>query len=357
VPASTALVPTTSAPTTAPGPPSCAARVTAWPLADRLEQLLMVGAEFSDLPASSDAALAGVGGFVLFGEPPATARPAVGAGLAALRSAASRGGHPPPWLATDEEGGTVDRLADVIGALPSARRMAAQWSPEQVQLAAAEHGAAMRALGVDMDLAPVIDTAPSGDLVADEADRSFADDPGVVGAYGSAFAAGLRAGGVTPVVKHFPGLGHATGNTDLGPATGPALAALEASDLRPFQQVIAGGAPVVMVAHVAVPGLTGGVPASLAPATYAFLRGTLGFEGVALTDSLGAGAVSAAGYTEAAAAVTALEAGADMAMIDAASWWAVMAALEHAVATGALPASAVDRSAARVLRVKGACAP
>ena len=119
------------------------------------------------------------------------------------------------------------------------------------------------------------------------------------------------------MAKHFPGLGHASADTDTGRPPTRRSSQLETDDLIPFEQAAAAGLPVVMVGHPMVPGLTGNVPASLSPATYHLLRSTLGFKGVAMTDDLDAGAISAAGYTQPAAAVAAIEAGADMVMIDA----------------------------------------
>ncbi len=102
-----------------------------------------------------------------------------------------------------------------------------------------------------------------------------------------------------------------------------------------------------MMGHPSVPGLTGGTPASLSRAAYYLLRTWYHFAGVAITDSLGAGAIRAAGYSEAAAAVQALEAGADMALIDAADRPSVESAIVSAVQSGALTTAAVDpRSAA-----------
>jgi beta-N-acetylhexosaminidase len=211
----------------------------------------------------------------------------------------------------------------------------------------------MRSLGITMDLAPVLDTASPSDPVADESDRSFSENVEVAAAYGLTFADGLLAGGVMPVGKHFPGFGHADANTDLGPATDPPLSRLVSNDLVPFEAAIAAGEPVIMVSHVAVPGLTGTVPASLSAATYEYLRGTLGFDGIATTDSLDAGAISAAGYSEPAAAVAAVEAGADMVMVGASSWPATLSALEQAVASGALPVSSVNASVDGILAAKG----
>jgi beta-glucosidase-like glycosyl hydrolase len=299
-------------------------------------------------------AAAGVGGIVFFGQPAAGSGPFVRSGLAALVQAATSRGQVVPWMSTDEEGGPIARLANVIGALPSPRQMAAQWSPAQVQAVMASHGAAMRSLGITMDLAPVLDTANPGNTVAGENYRSFSENGRTAAAYGLAYADGLSSAGVVPVAKHFPGLGHATANTDLGPATDPSLAQLEGNDLIPFEQAVAGGLPVVMVGHPMVPGLTGSVPASLSPATYRFLRGNMGFGGVALTDDLDAGAISAAGYSQPAAAVRAIEAGADMVMVDAGQWSGTVSALSQAVATGQLPLASVRTSVARIVAAKSA---
>ena len=143
---------------------------------------------------------------------------------------------------------------------------------------------------MNMDLAPVLDTASGTDTIDDEDFRSFSEVGATAGAYGLAFLRGLTDGGMIGVVKHFPGLGHANGDTDTGPATDPPLSALEGDDLIPFEQAIAAHAPVVMMSNVTEPDW-GEEPASLNPAAYAFLR-HLGFTGMILTDSLDAGAIS-----------------------------------------------------------------
>jgi beta-N-acetylhexosaminidase len=289
----------------------------------------------------------------MFGQPPASSGPAISSGLAALYNNARATGQVVPWVSTDEEGGSVARLANVIGALPSPRQMAAQWTPAQVQSVMAAHARAMWNLGVIMDLAPVIDTANPTNTIAGENQRSFSENAQIAAAYGLAYANGLRSSSVVPVVKHFPGLGHASANTDLGPATDPSLAQLEISDLIPFERAIANGVPVIMVSHASVPGLTGSVPASLSPATYNFLRDNLHFNGVALTDSLSAGAIVAYGYSQPVAATVALESGADMVMIHSDAWQPTLSALQRAVASGALPISSVNASVTRILKAKG----
>jgi beta-N-acetylhexosaminidase len=119
----------------------------------------------------------------------------------------------------------------------------------------------------------------------------------------------------------------------------------------PFRRAIAAGIPVVMMSNATEPDW-GSAPASLNPAAYAYLRG-LGFDGVILTDSLDAGAVQSAGVDGAQAAVQAIEAGADMAMItNPADYDAAVAGLEAAVRSGALPRARVVRSVSRILAAK-----
>ena len=333
--------------------PGCVQPVANWSASQLLEQMILVSGEFSDLAASAGPAAAGVGGFVLFGQPPAGSGQSISSGIAALVTDASQAGQATPWMSTDEEGGEVQRLANVLGALPTARQMASEWTPAQVESVISAHATAMKSLGITMDLAPVLDTAPPNDPYSDESDRSFSEDGQTAAAYGVAFANGLESAGVVPVVKHFPGIGHANGDTDLGPATDPPLSQLETDDLIPFEAAIANGIPVVMVGHPIVPDLTNGLPASLSPATYTFLRQTLHFNGVTITDSLGAGAISAAGYSEPAAAVAAVEAGVDMVLIDSSSWSATVSALEQALSSGPLTRAAVEASVNRILQAKG----
>ncbi len=339
--------------------PNCttASAVANWPLSRRLAQLVMVDLNFGD-PTAANYAAAGAGGFVFLGQPPAGSGPAIATQMQGLNATEAAAGLTKPLLSTDEEGGGVARLSNVIGALPWQRQQAAMWSPPVLQSMLAAHGAALGSVGINMDLAPVLDTAPAGDTIGAEGLRSYSEDGPTAAAYGIAAVHGLQAGGIVPVIKHFPGLGHANANTDTGPATTPPLAQLQTNDLIPFVQAVNAGAPVLMVSNALVPGLTNGLPASVAPGTYNYLRATVGFGGLAITDSLAAGAISAAGFTEATAAAAAVKAGADMVLIDATSFGAAVATLTQAVNAGTLPASQVNASVRRILAVKGipACA-
>ena len=149
-------------------------------------------------------------------------------------------------------------------------------------------------------------------------DRSFGSDPAVVTDYAGAYARGLRDAGVLPVLKHFPGHGHGSGDSHTGGVVTPPLADLQNTDLVPYR-TLAGQAPVgVMVGHMQVPGLTGKDPASLSPAAYGLLRsggyGGPPFNGPVFTDDLSSMRAITDRCGVAEAALRALQAGADTAL-------------------------------------------
>jgi beta-N-acetylhexosaminidase len=180
---------------------------------------------------------------------------------------------------------------------------------------------------------------------------------------------GLRDGGVIPVVKHFPGLGGTTGNTDARPAPTKPLATLRAGDLTPFRDAIAAGAPAVMIANATVPGMTTH-PAGLSSAVIGtLLRGELGFTGLVVTDSLSAGAVTAVSKNLGEAAADAVESGADLLLfgdtssashraalsgpVVQESFDQIISALSSALASGALHPDRLDAAVRNVLRARG----
>ncbi|MEC3982310.1 glycoside hydrolase family 3 N-terminal domain-containing protein [Amycolatopsis sp. H20-H5] len=261
----------------------------------------------------------------------------------------------PVSVAIDEEGGRVQRLDDLDGSIPSARQMAATMSPRQVRDLAEKRGKAMRARGVTVDYAPDADVTEQAD---DEivGDRSFSADPEKVRSYALEFAAGLRAAGVMPVLKHFPGHGHGTGDSHKGAVQTPPLDQLRKLDLLPYRDIGEYGETGVMVGHLDVPGLTGGQPASLSAPAYKLLREDYGFTGPALTDDLGAMKAITAEYSLPVAVLKALQAGADEAL------WSsggrldeVLDRLQQAFASGELPAARVRDALERVLTSKQAC--
>jgi beta-N-acetylhexosaminidase len=314
-----------------------------------LAQRLMVGVN----PARPDSARAvvastGVGGVFIGGTATAILRPDA---LGPMRAASPL----PVAVAVDEEGGRVQRIDELDGSVPSARVMARTMTPAQVRALGGQRGRELRARGVTVDMAPVldVDAGPANGAIGD---RSFSADPATVASYAGAFAAGLRDGGVLPVFKHFPGHGRASGDSHTGLVSTPPLDALRTDDLVPYRELLGAGPAAVMVGHLNVPGLTAGLPASLSPATYQLLRSELGFHGVVMTDDLGAMRAITDGYALPDAVLAALRAGADVALWTSnGDLGSVLDRLQAAVANGTLPASNVDESTARVLAFKGRC--
>ncbi|MGC8474082.1 MAG: glycoside hydrolase family 3 N-terminal domain-containing protein, partial [Candidatus Dormibacteria bacterium] len=240
-------------------------------------------AQAEEVSAVSAEVQLGVGAIILYGPfGPAN----LAQQLAALEALAPPGAA--PAVMTDEEGGAVQRLSNLLGPLPSARQMAATMSPEQIQQLGLSIGERLRAAGVTVDLAPVLDLdgGPGPSVTDPDGTRSFSASAATAAAAGIAFAKGLIAAGVAPVVKHFPGLGSSSGNTDDGPASTLPYPQLESGGLLPFAAAVSQGLPAVMVANASVPGLTD-LPASISSAVIqGVLRQQLHFQGLVVTDSL-----------------------------------------------------------------------
>ncbi|MDQ3611762.1 MAG: glycoside hydrolase family 3 protein, partial [Actinomycetota bacterium] len=310
-------------------------------------RLVMAGFDMGRTRSAEPWVREGLGGVVLFGRPPAD----LGQRLAGLRAA----GAPAPLVGSDEEGGKVQRLKGLLPRLPSAESLGRSRSPEQVRGLAASYGQQMRSLGVDMDLGPVADLGVPGFYIA-QTDRAFSADPRTVAAYAGAWQAGMRDAGVVPVAKHWPGHGAAE-NTHTRPASTPPLSALEARDLLPFAALLEAGVPAVMVGHLSVPGLTEpGVPATLSPSAYRYLRERAGQSRLLMTDSMSMGAIrSGLGLSPGAAAVRALRAGADMILVDDGPG-PLVDAISGALADGSYPRTSAVASARRVLSVSSPAA-
>lgn len=337
--------------------PACstAAVLAGWDLPRLAAQTLAVPAREADLAAVDPEVASGAGGVVLFGS---AAPAALAARLASLAALAPGGVK--PLVLTDEEGGSVQRMANLVGALPSAREMGSTMSPAQIEHLALVVGRRMRAAGVSADLAPVLDldSGPGPNARDAIGSRSFGAVPRVSTLDGLAFIRGMEQAGVLPVVKHFPGLGGASGNTDLTAASTLPWRTLERSALLPFEAAIRAGAPALMVTNASVPGLTT-FPADISAAVVTrVLRESLGFNGLVLTDSLSTPALSAVGYPVPRAAVAALRAGADLVLFTpAASQVATVTAetvqaITAAVRTGLLPYPRLLSAVTRVLAAK-----
>src|SRR5438309_1525396 len=338
-----------------PTPCTTASMLATWTLPRLAQQTVVIPVDENNVMSVKSEVAAGAGGVILFGS---SAPTNLGAQLQALNAVAPDGIK--PFIMTDEEGGVVQRMANLVGSIPSARQMGATMTPAQIEELAFGLAQRLRAANVTMDLAPVLDVDGGqgpNNLNADGT-RSFSANVATASNDGVAFATGLRRGGIIPVVKHFPGLGGATGNTDVTAAATQSWSALQ-SGLSAFEAAIAAHLPAVMVANATVPGLTN-QPASVSPAVInGILRGRFGFQGLVITDSLSAVALSASGYTVPRAAVAALVAGADMILYNAdpstvaAVTSQTVSAIVSAVNAGALSRAALEAAVGRVLTAKG----
>jgi beta-N-acetylhexosaminidase len=334
--------------------PRCVRVIASLTQRERLAQRLMVGVDASD-PATTAATVRAtqVGGIFIGGN---ATELFVDQALRGVQAMA----RIPIAVAVDDEGGRVQRIDALDGNMPSARAMS-QLPPQRVRELGLERGRAQLAHGITMNLAPTVDLGgqPAGAVIGD---RSFGEDPPQVAAYAAAFVEGQHEAGVFTVLKHFPGHGRADGDSHAGRVTTPPLADLRSADLRPYAQLVGPGGPLsdgrtgVLVGHMDVPGLTDGLPSSLTQAVYDLLRNEYGFDGLVITDDLGAMKAVTSTFSLPQAVERALAAGADMALWSSGGRvTSVLDHLEQAFAAGRLDPAANDAAVARVLRAKNAC--
>jgi beta-N-acetylhexosaminidase len=329
--------------------PQAAATCSPAPLTTRAASVLIAGLPETlkpNDPLVGSLAKLGVGG-VLLTQRNVQSTEQVQALTAALRKKSPR----PLYITTDEEGGEVSSFRPVLGRSDSAYSLGSK-SDAELFARGRLLGAFLKRVGINGDLAPVTDvTSNAGSAIGS---RSYSADAHTVTTHVLATARGLSASGVAPTVKHFPGLGRPDDDTHTDIAVVDASRKdLENTDLAPFRAAIAGGVPVVMVGHAVYPSL--GIkdqPASMSPAAYALLR-ELGFQGVAMTDSLGMGAVNLR-YDYPVAAVQALRAGADALLFtDGTQAKRMRDAIVNAVQRGQLSEGRLNEAAARTTALAG----
>ena len=273
------------------------------------------------IDANAAAVRDGLGGVILFSRDEVTLRPRNVASPDQLRSLVTGlqrlTGDRRLIVAIDQEGGQVVRLPPADG-FPTFESQAAIGATGDATAAldfGKGLGRTLAGVHVNLNLAPVVDldVNPMNPAIG-ALDRSFSADPAVVSDLALAEIEGHHESGVSTTIKHFPGLGSATVNTD----TGVADASRTWSDveLEPYRRLIPSGqVDVVMVGHVIVDRLGGRAPASLSSAIVTdLLRGQLGWSGPVMTDDLGATAIAAIHPLEEALAL-AIEAGADLLLL------------------------------------------
>ena len=317
------------------------------PVERKVAQLFAFGFEGTDASADIVDRLRGLGAGAVVVGPDNYADEAQLAALTGSLRAAAR--QLPPFVLTSQEGGELNSLPGLPPSTPPADIASAA----QAGAEALASGRALRGLGVNGVLGPVVDVGPeSGSALGA---RVYSDDPDEVAAYARRTVEAYRTARVFSSAAHLPGLGGADQATQEGPATvGLELEQLRERDLIPFEAAIAAGVPGVTLAHALYPFSDFTVPASLSRAVATrLLRDELGFEGVALTDDLADPAITTL-YTVPDAAVEAVRAGADMIQVSGApgEQQAAYVAVLQAVRSGRIPRARLDRAVGRILSVK-----
>jgi beta-N-acetylhexosaminidase len=325
----------------------------------RAAQVLLPGFVGTTLPGWLEARLRdGLAGVCLFGEN-VVDREQLRALTAAITAA-----NPNALIAIDEEGGDVSRLYQATGSpFPGNALLGRIDDLDYTARVATAVGLELRAVGVNLNLAPDVDINSNADNPVIGI-RSFGADPGLVAAHSAVWVAAHEATGVAVSAKHFPGHGDTAQDSHLAlPVVDLPLAALRARELLPFEASVAAGASTVMSSHILLPQLDADNPATFSRRILDdLLRRDLGFDGVIVSDALDmVGASGEIGIPQ--AAVRAIAAGCDLLCIGTENTDAqlddIESALEAAVADGRLDDARLANAAARnvALALRLAVAP
>ena len=292
-----------------------------------------------------------IGGVILFGAnitTPSALRVLTGK----LHAAAAAGGQRQLLIAVDQEGGTVKRLPWAPPSV-SAAEMGRIGTASAARAQGSSTGAALRDLGVDVDFAPVADVPSSTASFMYKADRAFSFDATITATLADAFASGLESKGVLPTMKHFPGIGFATKNTDSAVVTIGASKTALAPGLLPYRTSIGHGIPLIMLSNATYAAYDSSSAAGWSHAIATLLRDDLGFTGVTITDSLD-GTAHARGVSTSSLAIRAASAGTDLILVTGsdASSRAVYTALLDAAKAGDISKGGLRASYDRIMALK-----
>ncbi len=265
-----------------------------------------------------------------------------------LQRAARQGGNPPILISTDQEGGQVKRLPNGPPGL-SPPQMAATGSPSRTYGEGVATGRYLKGVGINWDLAPVLDVPTFGGAFIWQQGRAFSFNANTTATFGNEFARGLQHGGVAATGKHFPGVGSAAVDTDNKLDELRPSAAQRSAALQPYRTAIAGGLDTVMLSTAGFPGYDpSGAPSALStPIATGLLRTKLHFRGVTITDALG----TPTGHDEVTAGELAARAGADVLLYtdDAAG---ELPALLHDYTRGRLSRASIVAAYDRIVALK-----
>jgi beta-N-acetylhexosaminidase len=319
------------------------------PTTKLLGQRIMVGMDGTAASASLLRAVhdGRVGSVILFAAN-IVSRPQLRALTGSLQRAARAGGNPPVLIAIDQEGGQVKRLPAGPPDL-SPPQIARTGSVTIASREGRATGSYLKGLGINMDLAPVVDVPTFGGAFIWKQGRAFSFNPSAVAKYATAFALGVQSGGAAATAKHFPGVGSAGVDTDNKLDVLRPTSAQLSGALQPYRALIPRGIDTIMLSTAAFPAYDrSDTPTALSrPIVQGLLRGRLRFRGVTITDALG----TPTGHDETAAGVIAARAGADI-LLYTDSAPGELAALSSALHTGSLRRSEAQASYDRIVALK-----
>ncbi|MBJ7406494.1 MAG: glycoside hydrolase family 3 protein [Bradyrhizobium sp.] len=280
--------------------------------------------------------------------------------IAALQDIRRAAGLPPLLVAADQEGGIVGHLAPPLTKLPALATLAGL-APDDQRAKAEEfgriHGRELAGLGVNLNLAPVLDLKPQAqrnrlDFHTLIGQRAIASDPAVVSAIATSYVRGLEESGVGATLKHFPGIGRVRSDTHHFSANlDTPVTELEATDWLPFRQVLSHSRSALMVGHVTLTAVDPDRAASHSKRVVdGIIRQRWGYQGVVMTDDLVMGAIYQNDVCK--AVVEAINAGVDLLLVayDGAQFYRVFACALEGSRQGKLDVAMLRASAARLVR-------
>ncbi|MFI9484845.1 glycoside hydrolase family 3 N-terminal domain-containing protein [Promicromonospora sp. NPDC052451] len=345
----------TTQPGTGPGEPDLSL-VAGWTLEEKVGQVVMVGLPVKGpfQPTFDMVRDDHIGGVFLHGRTKAGRQPVKNLVDAAVDAAA--GEREPLFVATDQEGGAVQVLRGTgFSDIPSAVDQATL-DPADLRARSRVWGQELAAAGVNLNLAPVLDLVPQDSAQSNPPIGVFGRNYGYTAesviVHGNAFAQGQRDAGVQTSIKHFPGLGRVTANTDTTAGVTDTVTGPDAPSVDVFDAGIAAGSGLVMMSSAVYTRIDPDAPAVFSPAAVGLVR-ELGFDGVIITDDLSA-AVQVTGVPAGERAVRAVDAGVDLVLASAKP--SVAASMVDALVARAQDdpafAAKVDAAAARVVAAK-----
>ena len=286
------------------------------------------------------------GGYILMGESYSTL-----AGTRSLTETLQSTAKTPLIIATDEEGGLVQRLQSITDQsptdIPDMYSVGETGDLEYAKAIGKILAEELRVVGVNVDMAPDADvfSNPNNPVIGR---RSFSEDPNIVATMSEAVKEGLEENGVTATFKHFPGHGDTDTDSHEGlPIINRTREELDKSDLIPFKNAIETGAQFIMVGHIALPKVTSdNTPATLSPKiTTDLLRHELGYDNIIITDALNMGAITD-NYAEPDSCIKAIQAGADLLLMPP------NPTLAEQTIKANIPESRINESVYRILKFK-----